>query len=243
MTMFEKVVRIPRERVPVLIGKRGSAKSAIERRCSVSIRVDSGTGVVRVCDGGDAAAANNNSNDAQVPAAATAAATAAAADGRDGRYDDGGGNDDDVPYVLFAPIKAAEIVTAIGRGFAPDVAMTLLDEDNSLHVISLVEFAGKSRSNIARIKGRVIGERGRARRNMEQLSGTRISVYGKTVSIIGAGSRLKRAADAINAISGGSMHGTVYNRLETANRRQKRERMLLWENDGGGGSGGGRVPA
>lgn len=192
--IFEKVIRIPHERVAVLIGKRGTVKSQIEKKCAVKIQVDGTTGEVLV---------------ASVESSVNA-------------FDDGDS---------FAPFKAVEIIMAIGRGFSPDIAMTLIKEENSLCVINLTEFAGKSRSGIERIKGRIIGERGRARKNMEQLSGTRISVYGKTVSIIGAGSKLMRAADAVNAISAGSVHGAVYNKLELANRRQKQDRMILWEND------------
>lgn len=127
------------------------------------------------------------------------------------------------------PFKAVEIVTAIGRGFSPENALTLLEENNVLHVIDLREFAGKSNANIERIKGRLIGEGGKARRNMENLSRARISVYGKTVSIIGNPRKLKLAVDAISSISNGSMHGAVYNRLEAANRKEKQDRMNLWE--------------
>ena len=56
------------------------------------------------------------------------------------------------------PFKAIEIVTAIGRGFSPENAMTLLKGENTLHVIDLREFVGKSNANVERIKGRIIGE-------------------------------------------------------------------------------------
>ncbi|MBS3922054.1 MAG: RNA-binding protein, partial [Nitrosarchaeum sp.] len=121
-------------------------------------------------------------------------------------------------------------VTAIGRGFSPDNAMSLLKGENALHVIDLREFAGKSNANIERIKGRIIGEGGKARKNMENLTGTHISVYGKTVSIIGDTSKLKLVVDAISSISNGSIHGAVYNKLEAANRKSKQEKMQLWEN-------------
>ena len=84
---------------------------------------------------------------------------------------------DDVEKV--EPFKAMEIVIAIGRGFSPENAVTLMDGENTLHVINLTEFSGKSSANIERIKGRLIGEGGKARRNMENLSGTLISIYGK----------------------------------------------------------------
>jgi ribosomal RNA assembly protein len=128
------------------------------------------------------------------------------------------------------PFKAMEIVTAIGRGFSPEHAMNLLKGENALHVIDLRDFAGKSNTNIERIKGRIIGEGGKARKNLENLTGTFISVYGKTVSIIGDTSKLRLVVDAISSISSGSMHGAVYTKLEAANRKNKQEKMKLWEN-------------
>ena len=106
----------------------------------------------------------------------------------------------------------------------------VIETENILHVIDLREFAGKSNANVERIKGRIIGNAGRARINMENLTSTHISVYGRTVSIIGNSNKLKLAVDAICAISSGGMHGAVYDKLESANRRTKQEKMLLWEN-------------
>ena len=184
--IFEKLVRIPNDRIAVLIGKSGSVKSQIEKLCRVMLEVDGETGEVLVSSTEDDAEKTN-------------------------------------------PFKAVEIVMAVGRGFSPEVAMTLLKDQNTLHIIDLKEFAGRSKSGIERIKGRLIGEGGRARRNMENLSGTRISVYGKTVSVIGSVDRLRLAVDAVSSISNGSMHGAVYGRLEAANRRTRKERMILWE--------------
>lgn len=127
------------------------------------------------------------------------------------------------------PFKASEIVYAIGRGFAPDRAMKLLEGDNQLCVIDLREFAGRSPTQIERVKGRLIGERGKARRNMEQLSDTMISVYGRTVSVIGSGDKLRTAVDAVTQLCNGSMHSSVYGRLESVRRRNKIEKTILWE--------------
>ncbi|NND87118.1 MAG: RNA-binding protein [Nitrosopumilus sp.] len=182
---FEKLIRIPNDRIAVLIGKSGKVKSNIERLCHVTLDVDGETGEVLIKSQGD--------------------------------------------VEKIQPFKAMEIVTAIGRGFSPENALTLLKGENALHIIDLREFAGKSNANVERIKGRIIGEGGRARRNMENLSSTHISVYGKTVSIIGDASKLRLAVDAISSISSGSMHGAVYDRLETANRKAKQEKMKLWE--------------
>ncbi|MBA0908936.1 MAG: RNA-binding protein [Nitrosarchaeum sp.] len=183
---FEKILRIPNERIAVLIGKSGNVKSKIEQLCYVTLDIDGENGEVFIKSHG------NVEN--------------------------------------IQPFKAMEIVTAIGRGFSPENAMNLLDGDNALHVIDLREFAGKSNANIERIKGRIIGEGGKARKNMENLTGTHISVYGKTVSIIGDTSKLRLVVDAISSISNGSIHGAVYNKLEAANRKNKQEKMQLWEN-------------
>ncbi len=182
---FEKLIRIPNDRIAILIGKSGNVKSKIEKLCNVSLDIDGNTGEVLLKSQGDAE--------------------------------------------KIQPFKAMEIVTAIGRGFSPENALTLLKGENTLHVIDLREFAGKSNANVERIKGRIIGEGGRARRNMENLSGTHISVYGRTVSIIGDSSKLRSTVDAISSISGGSMHGAVYSKLEAVNRKEKQEKMKLWE--------------
>ena len=183
--IFEKLLRIPTERVAVLIGKSGNVKSKIENICHVTLEIDGQTGEVWI------------------------KAT------------------DEVEKI--EPFKAMEIVTAIGRGFSPERALSLIQGENALHIIDLREFTGKSSSNIERIKGRIIGEGGKARRNMENLTGALISVYGKTVSVIGDTNQLRLVIDAISSISQGSMHGAVYHKLETANRREKEEKMKLWE--------------
>jgi len=182
---FEKIIRIPNDRIAVLIGKSGNVKLKIEELCYVSLDIDGNTGEVLIKSQGN--------------------------------------------VEKIQPFKAMEIVTAIGRGFSPENALTLLKGENVLHVIDLREFAGKSNANVERIKGRIIGEGGRARRNMENLTGTHISVYGRTVSIIGDSSKLRSTVDAISSISGGSMHGAVYSKLEAANRNEKQEKMKLWE--------------
>ncbi len=182
---FEKIVRIPTERIAVLIGKNGATKAKIEDSCSVAIDIDSQSGETLVSSSGG--------------------------------------------MEQIKPFKAVEIISAIGRGFSPETAMNLLEPDKTLHVMDLREFAGKSPSQIERIKGRIIGEGGKARKNMENLSGTNISVYGRTVSVIGDVTRLRLAVDAISSLSSGSVHGSVYSRLESARRREKAEKMRLWE--------------
>ena len=182
---YEKLIRIPTDRIGALIGKSGNTKKLIEKKCSVSLDIDSEGGEVMIT---------------------TKKLT------------------DDIE-----PFKAVEIVSAIGRGFSPENAMRLLSGENSLHIIDLREFAGKSPDQIERVKGRIIGERGKARLNIENLTNALITVYGRTVAIIGEPNQLRLAIDAISSLSNGSMHGPVYSKLESARRKEKSEKSRLWE--------------
>lgn len=182
---FSQTIRIPLERVGVLVGKGGSIKERIENFCNVGLQVDSKTGEVTVFMKGDL----ENSN----------------------------------------PFKAIAIVNAIARGFSPERAFRLLNEDVILEIIDLRQYAGKSKSSLERIKGRIIGQQGKARRNVEELTGAFISVYGHTVAIIGNVDEIRLASEAIKMLAGGSMHKTVYNMLQRARSRAKIERLKLWE--------------
>jgi ribosomal RNA assembly protein len=131
------------------------------------------------------------------------------------------------PTVLF---RAKEVVTAIGRGFAPNHAFRLLNDDDTVfEMINLRETVGRSQSDLKRLKGRVIGKEGKTRRIIEELSGANISVYGHTISIIGYPEQAAIAREAVRMLLGGSLHGTVYRFLHKKRRELKKQRLQLWE--------------
>ena len=82
-----------------------------------------------------------------------------------------------------------------------------------------------------RIKGRIIGEEGKSRKNIEDLTGAFISVYGHTVGLIGTFKEIKLATDAVTMLSKGRSHKNVYKMLEEARRKDKLDRMRLWEDE------------
>jgi ribosomal RNA assembly protein len=127
------------------------------------------------------------------------------------------------------PLTAVRVVEAIGRGFSPQRAKRLTTEGTALEVIDLREHGGNSSNSLERIRGRIIGLRGKSRKVIEELTSCYLSVYGRTVSIIGEADEVKLASDAVKMLAAGSQHRTVYNMLQKARTKKKMERMFLWE--------------
>jgi len=163
---FSYELKIPQERVAVLIGTGGETKKEIEEATKSALTIST-EGDVTIT-------------------------------GTDG-------------LLLYT---TREIVKAIARGFNPKIALFLLKTDYALEVIDLKDVAGKSRNTLERLKSRVIGKGGKARAEIERLTDTHISIYGKTISIIGETVQVAIAREAIAMLVSGSMHKTVYHFLE-----------------------------
>ncbi|MHB8567002.1 MAG: KH domain-containing protein [Nitrososphaerales archaeon] len=182
----EQTIRVPLDRVGVLVGKEGVTKEEIERKCGVTLVIDGKTGEARV---------------SYLPEA----------------------------LIETNPFKAIDIVSAIARGFSPQRAFVLLEEEKMLTLIDLREYSGKSENAMARIKSRLIGTDGKARRIIEQLTGAQISIYGHTVAIIGAPDETRVASEAIDKLAKGGTHKATYEMLQKYRTKQKMDRLQLWE--------------
>ena len=134
------------------------------------------------------------------------------------------------PAEQMEAFRAVEVITAISRGFSPERASRLFEDEEILfQQMDLHDYAGRSPNALERIKGRIIGEGGKARRMIEELTGAHVSVYGHMVGVIGNFHEAKLAMDSIVMLAKGSMHKSVYNMLQEARRRDKMDRMRLWE--------------
>jgi ribosomal RNA assembly protein len=171
---FEYQLKVPKERVAVLIGKDGDVKKYIEEETGTHIDVDSKEGEVTVS-------------------------------GNDG----------------LDLMTAREIIRAIARGFNPDLAKLLLKPDYALEVLKISDYA-KTQNDAMRLKGRVIGREGKSRRFIEDITECHISVYGKTLAILGETEKLAVARKAVDSLLRGSQHSRVFQWLERQ-RRQMRE--------------------
>jgi ribosomal RNA assembly protein len=129
----------------------------------------------------------------------------------------------------FELMKARDIVKAIANGFPPDKAMSLLGEDQVLIILELKQYVGDKPNHLQRILGRVIGEEGRARRIIEEMTGTYISIYQSNIAIIGDYESANIAKTAVEMLIEGRRHSTVYTYIEREIEKLKRKRMReLW---------------
>jgi ribosomal RNA assembly protein len=111
-------------------------------------------------------------------------------------------------------LSVLNVVTAIGRGFSPEKAMLLLDENYMLEILDIRDFVGKKQEHVMRVRARVIGSHGKTRAIIEELTGAFISVYGNTVSVIASGIQMNVALRALDMLLSGSEHAAVYQFLE-----------------------------
>jgi ribosomal RNA assembly protein len=120
-------------------------------------------------------------------------------------------------------LRGIDVINAINRGFSPERAFTLLDdEDLIFDQIDLSQMADNTRQ-LDRLRGRIIGKDGRAREQIEDMTETLISVYGKTIAIIGLADKLKVARTAIDMLLSGVPHETVFSFLDKKKREAKED--------------------
>lgn len=107
---------------------------------------------------------------------------------------------------------AEEIVRAINFGFRADDAMLLKDENFVLEFIDVKE--NTHRKNLKDVRARLIGTKGKARKTIENLTGSVIVINGNRVGIIVDSLHLDAVTSAIESLIRGAKHGNVFSYLE-----------------------------
>ncbi len=178
---MRECIKIPLERIAVLVGPKGSTKELIEKRSTATLHIDSTSGDVEIID----------------------------------------------PEDPIKGLRAGEVVQAIARGFSPEKALRLLDDEFLMFEIIDLSNIARTEKDLKRLKGRIIGRAGKTRELFETLADVRISVYGKTICMIGHPERNAVARAGIDMLIGGSAHGPVYKFLEKKRGELKRAEMGL----------------
>ena len=175
-------VKIPQDRVGVLIGEGGETMREIERKAEVRLEIDSENAAVAVDQVGDP----------------------------------------------VRGLKGPDIVRAIGRGFSPEEALTLLDDDMMLLEVVDVKRTARNKDDLKRRKGRLIGKDGRTRELMEELTGASVVIYGSTMGIIGMPRQVDVVRTAADMLLDGAPHGAVYSFLERKRREELNQAGLRY---------------
>lgn len=102
------------------------------------------------------------------------------------------------------------VVRAIARGFDLKEARKLFNTEFEYIQIDLRDFHGKNKNQQKRLKSRIIGRKGTAKRKISSLTNTDISIFGKTISVIGEPENIEVARKAIEMLLSGARHATVY---------------------------------
>ncbi len=122
-------------------------------------------------------------------------------------------------------LKGPDVVRAIGRGFPPEEALTLLDGEMRMLDVVDIDAAARNSNDRQRLKGRLIGENGRTRELMEELTGASVVIYGSTLAAIGEPHEVEVVREAAEMLLGGAPHGTVYSFLERKHNELKHKGM------------------
>jgi ribosomal RNA assembly protein len=173
---YSYTIKVPKDRVAVIIGIKGKDKKELEEYSRSKIIVDSKEGDVTIT-------------------------------GKD----------------ALKLYEIREVIKAIARGFSPEASKLLLKPDYMLELINLKDYGLEASNKLFRIRARIIGTGGKARRTLETLTNTNMCVYGKTIGIIGECSEVSNAKRAIEMLISGSMHASVYKWLEKQRRKMREE--------------------
>ncbi len=135
------------------------------------------------------------------------------------------------------PPEAAEnyflvkkITDGVSAGFLEEDILTMIERDYTLAVVDLEEYVSKN-IHLSRVKGRIIGQAGRAKTKIEDYSKCRLSIYGNLVGILGPEESIEIAREAVIKLAKGLEHQTVYRSMESRLRRMKQE-LDLWKGEG-----------
>ncbi len=116
---------------------------------------------------------------------------------------------------------ASQVIDALNLGFKVPQTLLLCNENfvfEKIHIKDLTK-----RHDLSRIRGRIIGTRGKTKEIIENLSDCFISLHENTVGIIGSAENIEKAIQAIKSIIQGKKQGKVYNYLEKERTKSKKQ--------------------
>lgn len=109
---------------------------------------------------------------------------------------------------------AAQTIEALNFGFPYLEAISMKKEGKLMETVNIKEYT--SRRDMEQVRGRLIGQGGKALRTLSNLTGCAVELKENTIGIIGEPENLERAASAAIAIAKGAKHSSVWRELENS---------------------------
>ncbi len=129
---------------------------------------------------------------------------------------------------LDSILTATNIIKAVNYGFSPEKAFKLIDSDYVLHIIDIFTYLRKRNdNNLRRVMGRIIGEKGKTKKILEETTGADISIYKNFVAAIGFFDNILIFDEAVKKLVKGLPHKVVYEFLYNA-RSMRRMGLGAW---------------
>lgn len=113
-----------------------------------------------------------------------------------------------------------KIIQAVDFGFDVQDALLLSSESFVLEFIEVKEHT--RRKNLHDVRARLIGTNGKARKTIENLTGSVIVIHDNTVGIIVDSDHLDSVVQGIESLIHGAKHGNVFSYLEKQNSSRQR---------------------
>lgn len=116
-----------------------------------------------------------------------------------------------------------KVIRAVDFGFNIEEALLLMNDDFVLEFIEVREHT--HRKNLRDVRARLIGTGGKARKTIENLTGSEIVIHGNTVGVIVDSEHLDAVMQGLQSLIQGAKHGNIFAYLEKQNSSRRKFEM------------------
>ncbi len=114
---------------------------------------------------------------------------------------------------------ACEVIGAINLGFSLRDALLLTHDDFILEKINIKDVT--KRHDLERIRGRIIGTKGRTKKTIENIGDCLMAIHDNTIGIIGRADEIEPTLTALTALIKGKKQTKTYSYLEREKSKDK----------------------
>lgn len=107
---------------------------------------------------------------------------------------------------------AEKVLNSLDFGFPFSVAVEIKTEDLNFEILNIKDYTNQK--NLERVRGRIIGAKGKTIKTISELSNCYLELKDNSVGIIGEPEFIKNAEEAIITLAKGAKQANIYSHLE-----------------------------